>query len=167
MASSSEIYNRVPSKVTDKQIIEIDRLHALGKPCNVIAKTLGLLYRQVYQHLNKDKARAYNAKRIYKNKNNAEEKPAFTSKSTDKYVETGKPLPPVYKSDLKIIADKKLAELACKQMGLKDPVCPLSQRPMSYNANGWVWDGNKFVAGVSIHNDGMIKGSTYVTRGQL
>ena len=167
MVSGSEIYNRVPSKVTDQQIIEIDRLHALGKPCKEIAKTLGLLYRQVYQHLNKDKARAYNAKRIFKTKNRPEDKPVFTSKSTDKYVENGKTLPPTYKSDLKIIADKKLTELACKQMGLKDPVCPLAQRPMSYNANGWVWDGSKFVAGISIHNDGMIKGSTYVVKGQL
>lgn len=72
------------------------------------------------------------------------------------YVDTGKKMPPIYKSELIIIADKNLADLACDQMGLEPPVAKLAERPASYNANGWLRVGNKWVPGQSICNDGML-----------
>jgi len=78
------------------------------------------------------------------------------AKYVNQYVPTGRSLPPTCKSKLTIIVDKELAELACKQMGLKPPVCSLAKRPRSYNANGWVWTGTEWVAGQAMCNDGML-----------
>lgn len=122
-------------KVTPDQQRLIAELKAQGKSTNEIAKATGISYGSVVY---------YGSKR------------ASRKLASDKYVETDKPMPPVIKSELKIIADKELAEHVCQQMGLEKPVCSLSQRPRSYSASGWVWDGNKFIPGVTVSNNGML-----------
>jgi hypothetical protein len=72
------------------------------------------------------------------------------------YVDHGREMPAIRRSECIVIPSKELAELACQQMGLKPPVCPLSKRPRSYSASGWVWDGTKFVQGVTVSNNGML-----------
>jgi len=72
------------------------------------------------------------------------------------YVETGKQMPPVHRSDSILIISKELAELECARLGLKPPVLTLAERPGTYNANGWRRVGKKWVAGQPASNNGML-----------
>jgi len=123
----------------------IDKLNSEGKKLSEIMEITGLPYRATYSFINRVKIEAQRQKRLH-----------YQSRNVNSYVDTGKEMPPIYKSELKIIASKELAELACEQMGLGKPVSMLSQRPMSFNANGWVRVGNKWVAGQTIYNEGVL-----------
>jgi len=135
----------------DKKLIQT--LTTNGKSVTEVAELTGIQYINVYNYVHKDE-RAITRK-VYREK----KKTSKTIKQApvkDTYVDTGRPLPPVYKSELKIIANKDLAELACSQLGLKPPVTTLANRPKNYSASGWVLVDGKWVAGLTIHNDGML-----------
>ena len=125
----------------------INKLTTEGKSPVAISKIMGLNYSTVYNFVNKSiRCAGRNVQSI-------------TVKSTVpvKVIISGREMPPIYTSELKIIASKELAELACQQMGLKPPVTTLAERPRSYNANGWARINNKWVAGTATTNDGMLK----------
>lgn len=66
--------------------------------------------------------------------------------STQKYVPTGRPMPPANPpSMMTMIIDKDLAELACKQLGIGSPVTTLKNRPHSISSCGMVWTGEKWI----------------------
>ena len=140
--------------LTLKQKKVVNELTADGKSCLEIKTITGIDYKSLYSYINRFSL-AETAKAHYIAHPKAKKNIVKITAPT-KYVDTGRELPPIYKSEMIIIADKNLAELACQQMGLKPPVCSLSQRPLNYNANGWVRAGNKWVAGQPIHNDGML-----------
>ena len=151
--------------LTTDQKNTVDKLTASGKTCKDIKKITGLEYKNLYSYINRLDI-AETAKRQYKATPRVRKVRNVATTVNSKYVDTGRAMPPTYRSELKIIADKELAELACQQMGLKPPVCPLAKRPMSYNANGWVWNGDKFVAGLAVHNDGMLTRQPAFTAGR-
>lgn len=75
---------------------------------------------------------------------------------TSGYIDTGRELPPIHHSETVIIISKELAELECARLGLEPPVAKLSERPSSYNANGWLRVGSKWIAGQPAANSGML-----------
>lgn len=139
---------RVPE--TDKQTIR--EMYADGKEMKEIAQIMSLEYKDIYIIVREKQIKESNASYYRKNHGNKNKLPPAS-----KFVETSKEMPPVYKSELLIIADKNLAEQACSDMGLKPPVCPLAKRPSSFNANGWVWTGTGWVAGTDVNNVGRVK----------
>jgi len=141
-------------KLSDTDKKSIKEMSAEGKSTGMISKKLGLEYLYVYNYINRFK-RA-DADKIRRDNAKAKEKPVFKTSSADKYVDTGRELPPPYTSKLTVIIDKDLAEIACKQMGLPEPVSTLAERPHSVNANGWVRVGGKWVAGTDVNNIGML-----------
>lgn len=126
---------RVPE--TEKQTIR--KLYADGKEMKEIAQIMSLEYNDIYAIVREKQIKESSASYYKKNHGNKNK------------------MPPVHKSELIIIADKNLAEQACRDMGLKPPVCPLAKRPSSFNANGWVWTGNGWVAGTDVNNIGRVK----------
>lgn len=139
----------VLSTVQKKQI---DKLFTAGKKQTEIAEIMDIRYADVDNCVNRHKkAQRDQAKRDAKSKI-----VQLTCKS-DVFVDTGKPMPPTHKSELKIIASKELAELACQQLGLKPPVCSLSERPRNINARGWVRVNGKWMADADVNITGRVR----------
>lgn len=136
---------------TAEEKLMIDKLYAEGKTLIEIRDIMGITYSQIYRRVMRDKIKNYDANSKSDRKSpHAKPKPKqyesqsiLNTTSADKFVPTDKEMPPTYKSELKIIVDKELAELACTQMGLPEPVATLAERPVSYSASGWVRAGNK------------------------
>lgn len=138
-------------KLTLNDKSTIDNLTSQGNKAIEISRIMGIKYQNVYNYI-------YRTERRLNEKYRQSLKPKAVKKSTfGKFVDTGRPLSINPPKPLNIIIDPELAELACKQMGLSKPVCSLSERPSSYNANGWVRIGAKWVAGQPATNDGMLK----------
>lgn len=134
--------------LTNAQKEAIDRLADQGKSNSEIAAITGVLVKDVYRHVNRIARARYDLQIRKAKKANAGVKPS---------IKPVKEMPPIYKSELKIIVDKDLAELACQQMGLSEPVASLADRPNSYNVNGWNRVGDKWVAGSEFSNNGRVK----------
>jgi hypothetical protein len=133
-------------RITDYQIIQVANYHEAGKETRDIATLLGLTYMQVYRQILKIDPR----RKVKRKKPIGHADAVYKTFATDPYVDTGKIMPPVYKSQMQVIISKELAEIAHKQMGLKPPVCLLADRPASPSARGWDRINNKWVASAEI-----------------
>jgi len=131
----------------------ITKLTAEGKIPSEIAKIMGIKYITIYNYTNRIERSVQ--QKIYRDSKRKHKIIELTS--TDKYVDTGKVMPPTYKTNLTIIADKNLVELACQQMGLKPPVCSLAERPSASNIRGLERVGNKWVASADTGVTGRVR----------
>lgn len=137
-------------KLTDENKKLIDKLHSEGYSCRDIHSQVNTVtYMAVWQYINREILKQ-RSKQRYLSKPRKVNIPA----ANQKYVETGKVMPPSYKSELTIIVDKDLVELACNQLGLEPPVTTLDNRPQSISHSGMKWDGSRWLATEGINNYG-------------
>lgn len=137
-------------KLTDENKKLIDKLHSEGYSCRDIHSQVGTVtYMAVWQYINREILKERSKKRYL-----SKQKQVNIPAANQKYVETGKAMPPSYKSNLTIIVDKELAELACNQMGLKPPVTTLANRPQNISHSGMKWHDNKWVPMEGVNNYG-------------
>lgn len=140
-------------RLTDADRKRIDNLHAEGKSVNDITKIIKeFSYTAIWQHVNRETV-------LEKSKQRYAETPKIVNTpSTLKYVETGRPMPPISPpSKMTIIIDKELAELRCQQLGLKPPVTTLANRPHNISHHGMKFIDGKWVANQDMNNNGIVR----------
>lgn len=138
----------------------VDKLMAEGKSCKEIKDQIGTVgYTAVWQYFYRD---SINKEKRQKNADNQKHSNKLQS---GKYVETGKQMPPTNPPrTMTMIVDKELAELACKQLGLKPPVTTLANRPRTFNSNGFYWKDGNWIPMQDSNNHGMVRCSNLLLR---
>lgn len=138
--------------LTDQERKIIDDLHGQGKALKDIKIALQKSSSVIWNYINRDIVQQRNKKRW-------EVKPkANYLPSTQKYIPTGRPMPLTNPpKPMTIIVDKELAEIACRQMGLGQPVTTLKNRPHNISRHGMQYVDGKWIANQDLNNNGMVK----------